>query len=111
MTDIRLIVCFDLDQETPDAAYAELERRINGCGVAWETSDEWYDSDGEQGDPDVLQTAIVAHFKANKKTPSLRERIGAILGTVNSRCLDDDDDFAAVRDALVEGLGIVRAEE
>lgn len=32
------------------------------------------------------------------------EKIGAILGGCTSRCLDDDDDFAVVRDALVEGL-------
>lgn len=38
---------------------------------------------------------------AREVTP---DKVGAILGRVTSRCLDDDDDFAAVRDVLVEGL-------
>jgi hypothetical protein len=34
----------------------------------------------------------------------LRGRVGAILGGCSSRCLDDDNDFAAVRETIMEWL-------
>lgn len=104
MDSIRLIVCFDLDADTPGEAYAHLESRLNPLGIAWETSDEWYDADGEQGDPDVLQAAIVEHFQSRGKSPSLRDKITRVLSENTSRCCDDDNDRAALVEALVRGL-------
>jgi len=60
--DYRLIVCFDIEAENLQEAYACLrEELVNPVlGLAWETSDEWYGPDGIQGDPRELQVAIIA---------------------------------------------------
>jgi len=37
-----------------------------------------------------------------RKVDDLPGKVGACLGQFGSRCLDDDEDFAAVRDGVVE---------
>jgi hypothetical protein len=62
MPDYRLVVCFDLTADNLKKAYEQLEQRLNKVELAWETSDEWYDETGEQGDPDRLTGAITSYF-------------------------------------------------
>lgn len=56
----RLIVCFDIEADNLEGAYRKLEGQLRRIPIAWETSDEAYDEDGEEIDPDVLQKAIVS---------------------------------------------------
>jgi hypothetical protein len=56
----RLIVCFDIEEDSLEGAYAQLESRLRHIPIPWETSDEAYDEDGEGIDPAVLQKAIVS---------------------------------------------------
>lgn len=62
----RLIVCFDIDADSLEEAYAKLRPAVEQAGFPWETSDEWYDHDnesGEPGDPAELQRAVLACLK------------------------------------------------
>jgi len=67
----RLIVCIDIEAPTLKEAYVAMRNNmIVGDAPAcrgWETSDEWYgpEGDGEAGDPDVLQAAIIESIKDN----------------------------------------------
>lgn len=69
MSRYRLIVCIDIEADSLKEAYLAMrDNMIIGDAPAcrgWETSDEWYgpDGDGEAGDPDELQKAIVESMK------------------------------------------------
>jgi len=45
---VRIVVCLDCDTDDPAEAYAIVRRILNrDIGIEWESSDEWYDSEGE----------------------------------------------------------------
>lgn len=68
MPNYRLIVTFDL-QNQPDLmhAYAKLARTLRKFSDPWETSDEWYDENGDLGEPSILQESIAASFELPKE--------------------------------------------
>jgi hypothetical protein len=57
---IRLIVCIDVDVKTLREAYDHTSKALDQLympvSFAWETSDEWYDENGEQGDVEALNS-------------------------------------------------------
>jgi hypothetical protein len=53
----RLIICVDVETNSLADAYKQVYEGMTKSGLDWESSDEWYDKDGETGDPDVLQEA------------------------------------------------------
>jgi len=68
MNTYRLILCIDVDAENLEDAYGEVYRsmgRITGpdTSLDWESSDEWFDEDGELGDPDVFLAARMSFFE------------------------------------------------
>ena len=69
MSRYRLIVCIDIEAESLKEAYLAMrDNMIIGDAPScrgWETSDEWYGpgGDGEAGDPEELQKAIIESMK------------------------------------------------
>jgi len=58
----RLIICIDLDTDNVEEAYNEVRNAMDKSPLEWESSDEWYDVDGEEGDPEELQHARMRVF-------------------------------------------------
>lgn len=51
---IRIVVCLDFDVETPEEAYAKLNLAalsLSAAKIEWESTDEWYDDDDDDGEP------------------------------------------------------------
>lgn len=67
MNNYRLIVCIDVPADNLKEAYRKMRKFITDGNpehaLGWETSDEWYGPDGEQGDEAELQAAIMANLK------------------------------------------------
>jgi len=74
MSNYRLIVCIDIEADSLKEAYVAMrDNMIIGDAPAcrgWETSDEWYGPEGEDGndtgeagDPAKLQEAIVESMR------------------------------------------------
>ena len=59
---IRLVICIDVETDNPTEAYRTVSQALKTTGLDWESSDEWYDSDGTTGDTETLQTARMAVF-------------------------------------------------
>jgi len=53
---IRFVICVDVDEDNLKAAYLKLATELSKIpSIEWESSDEAYDDDGEEIDPDILQ--------------------------------------------------------
>lgn len=68
--DFRFVVCIDVSGTSLKDAYGRLRQKLaTGKGsFGWETSDEWYEhdmDDGMPGDPDELQKAICQWIDEN----------------------------------------------
>ena len=69
MSKFRLVVCFDVEAGGLVEAYdtvrslIEASPGIKDDEIGWETSDEWYDHDGDTGDPEELSEAIIQSMK------------------------------------------------
>jgi len=69
---IRLIVGLDIEVDTVEEAYRKVYNLLGDVtnsespygdeAISWESSDEWYDNDGEPGDPAELQQARMKVF-------------------------------------------------
>lgn len=59
----RFVVCIDVPAKDLPEAYRKMRRFLTDGNpenaLGWETTDEWYKPDGEQGDDRELQAAIV----------------------------------------------------
>lgn len=60
----RFIVCIDYADDDLQEAYSKVSKALDQTGLPWETSDEWYDDNGEQGSPEDLQKAILAAIRS-----------------------------------------------
>jgi len=58
MSDIRLIVCFDIVADTVADAYAKLANKLDQTGLAYETGEPCY-VDGEPITEEELSNAIL----------------------------------------------------
>ena len=58
---IRLIVCMDFDTDNLEEAYRKLRDCMARANPSdgWETSEEWYDGDGETGSEEELHSVIL----------------------------------------------------
>lgn len=56
---IRIVVCLDIDAPTPRDAYALMYEQLRTLHpqIDWESTDEWFDSDGTQLDEDSISAA------------------------------------------------------
>ena len=68
----RFVICVDVDADDLKSAYGKLFRfmgvkqapvGINRSDIDWESTDENYDDDGEEIDPDVMQAARMEVFE------------------------------------------------
>ena len=59
---IRLVICVDIETDDVMEAYRQVRQAMFTSCLDWESSDEWFDSDGELGDPEVLQAARMKAF-------------------------------------------------
>jgi hypothetical protein len=55
----RIVVCMDIEGESLYEAYGKLNEALNDLSdrepdIAWESSDEWFDTDGEPGSSESL---------------------------------------------------------
>lgn len=60
----RIVVCVDFDDDGMSLVdcYQAVYEGMGKSGLDWESSDEWFDDDGMEGKPEVLQAArMVAH--------------------------------------------------
>jgi len=73
----RIVICVDVEADDLAQAYGKVYRAMMaaceappvGIGpedLAWESSDEAFDSDGGVVDPDDLQAARMAYFESEK---------------------------------------------
>ncbi len=62
----RIIVCIDVDAADLATAYAAVRRGMDASGLEYESSDEWYRPDGEQGDADELSAARLSVLGGEK---------------------------------------------
>ena len=53
----RIVVCIDVDTESPEKAYERVYDFLAGLpkDMEWESSDEWFDSEGNPIDEDRVQ--------------------------------------------------------
>lgn len=54
---IRIVVCLDIEAATPTEAYKKLYQqmpKLHDAGIDWESTDEWYDEDGEALSPEQI---------------------------------------------------------
>ena len=58
---IRIVICVDIEKDTPEEAYSELYDRMGriakGDMLEWESTDEWFGSDGEPMDERAVSEA------------------------------------------------------
>ena len=62
----RLVVCLDVDASSVEEAYEKVYRIMNGLGsekLEWESTDEAYNSDGEQIPEEEYQAARLHVFQ------------------------------------------------
>ena len=62
--NFRFVICVDVEADGLKEAYRSLYKHMGLLpeDMEWESTDEWYDEDGEQGDPDVLQDVRMTVF-------------------------------------------------
>ena len=63
---IRLIVCVDVEAKTLEEAYARVHQGMTASGLSWESSDEWYDHDGNRGQSKDLDAACIKYLSTVK---------------------------------------------
>lgn len=68
---IRIVVCIDVDHDTLEDAYREVYEAMTATGLAWESSDEWFDVDGQQVIEEACQAARMKVFAALTDRPDL----------------------------------------
>jgi len=65
----RIVICIDSDYDDPKEAYKHIYdsfARLNDPALAWESTDEWYDSDGDPIDEGTAQeTRMLAYREIN----------------------------------------------
>jgi hypothetical protein len=57
---VRIIVALDVEAKTPEEAYKKLYAAmplLHSRGIDWESTDEWYDVDGEPLDVETISAA------------------------------------------------------
>jgi hypothetical protein len=52
---IRICVLIDVGTSSPVEAYRTVRRALDAARLDWESSDEWYDADGDAIDPEEVQ--------------------------------------------------------
>lgn len=58
MATHRIVICLDIEAPSTKEAYRTVYRAMKKVGYEtfqWESSDEWYDPDGEALDADTVQ--------------------------------------------------------
>jgi hypothetical protein len=63
----RIVICVDIDASSAQDAYETLydamaEAERNNDDICWESSDEWYDDDGDEIGAEAAQEARLAAF-------------------------------------------------
>ena len=58
----RIVICVDLVPDRLEGAYYDLFQAMAKSGLDWESSDEWYQCDGERVSDDDAQAAREAVY-------------------------------------------------
>lgn len=66
---IRFVICVDVEEDNPTRAYGVMYEAMKKSELEWESTDEWFDSDGELGDPDSLQRSRMSYFGSTGGPP------------------------------------------
>lgn len=66
----RLVICVDVEAESLDAAYGKVYKAMGtitgkDTGMDWESTDEWFAQDGEQGTVKEMEEARERFFTCN----------------------------------------------
>jgi len=64
---IRIVIALDVEAESLDEAYLRVYRNmatVDTNNFSWESTDEWFDDNGEQVDEDVVQETRLRVFSA-----------------------------------------------
>jgi len=64
-----LVVCLDVEAETPARAYGQTYEGMTLSGLDWESSDEWFGADGDLADPEELQAARMEYMADKPDSP------------------------------------------
>lgn len=73
---IRIGVMIDVDAKTPEEAYSKLYdffAKHHEMGIDWESTDEWFDHDGEEIHINDVERARDAHFKKVEPLLKMKE--------------------------------------
>jgi hypothetical protein len=71
----RIVVCIDLDTDQLDTAYQQVYDAMGRTGLDWESSDEWFYSDGSEIPeqiPEFIISAVRVNAFAERKQPTRR---------------------------------------
>lgn len=63
----RITIALDVEAASLDEAYLRVYRKMATVDIqdfSWESTDEWFDNDGEQVDKDVVQETRLRVFSA-----------------------------------------------
>ena len=52
---VRIVICIDTDHADADAAYQQVYKTMADTGLEWESSDEWFDVDGDPIPEEAVQ--------------------------------------------------------
>lgn len=63
----RLVVAIDIEAESLQEAYGKLHKTLTATKLAWESSDEAYDQNGEEIDEEDLHKARSAFYEEEFK--------------------------------------------
>lgn len=60
----RIVVCLDVEATSLKVAYRTVYRELKKVcpSVQWESSDEWYDAEAEEVEPDAVQAVRMEVF-------------------------------------------------
>lgn len=77
----RILVAFDFDDASPFVAYAQLRALLRPLPAEqpWETTDEWYDGDGERVPQAVIDAACEAYEEPEAPELSATDKISVGL--------------------------------
>ena len=69
MSSYRLVVCIDIEADSLTEAYRKIHQTMTDTGLEWESSDEAYDTEGEEISPEELSAArmsVLASLEENR---------------------------------------------
>ena len=61
----RIVICIDVDASSSEEAYQKIHEHLNYPNISWESTDEWYDSDGMLLDEEEISKARMKFFDKN----------------------------------------------